>query len=141
MSISHTNLSTREEPSCPHSHKASLILENGELAGEFLSRHFEVCDPCNKKLQRLKNDRKIFLRQIPFISSPEEVKAIFEAESSIASDKVKKRVKLLKRKRVNEVNRHILILMSDFKDALLSKPVVLSLCFVTSVWSYIKIFN
>ena len=141
MSINHTDVSTTKEHSCPHSHKASLILENGELAGEFLSRHFEVCSPCNKKLQRLKNDRKTFLRQIPFIRSPEEVKNIFETESEIASDKVKRRVKLLKRKRVNEVNRHILIFMSDLKDAIISKPVVLSLCLVSCVWSYLKIFN
>ncbi len=141
MSTNYTDVVSKEEYGCPHSHKAALILENGELAGEFLSRHFENCDTCNKKLLKLKNDRKVFLKQIPFVPSTEEVKVIFSSEAALATEKVKRKVQLLKRKKMNEVNRQALIFFSDFKDAILSKPVILSLCLVTTVWSYMKIFN
>lgn len=130
-----------EGTGCPHSHKASLVLENGELAGEFLSRHFESCTVCNSKLLKLKNDRKVFLKQVPFVSTPVEVKQIFEAESDEFESKIKRRVNQLKKKRVLEVNKQVWIFFSDLKEAVLSKPVILSLCIVSTVWSYMKFFN
>ena len=58
MSTNHMDVTSTEGTGCPHSHKASLVLENGELAGDFLSRHFESCEVCNSKLLKLKNDEK-----------------------------------------------------------------------------------
>ncbi|ATH08742.1 hypothetical protein BIY24_12525 [Halobacteriovorax marinus] len=132
---------SKEEYGCPHSHKASLILENGELAGEFLSRHFESCEVCNLKLKKLKSDRKLFLKQIPFVTAPVEVKDIFEAESREMTLKVKKRVVSLKRKKMGETSEKAMVFFADLKEALLSKPVVISICLVSTVWSYLKIFN
>ncbi|GEM_PF-4608971 len=138
MSTNHMDVTSTEGTGCPHSHKASLVLENGELAGDFLSRHFESCKVCNSKLSKLKNERKFFLKQIPFVSTPSEVKQIFEAESDEFESKIKRRVFQLKKKKVREVNKHVWGFFFDLKDAVLSKPVILSLFVVFAVWSCIN---
>lgn len=141
MSINNSNVINREENGCPHAHKASLVLENGELAGEFLSRHFENCKVCNSKLEKLKGERLLFLKQIPFVSSPQEVKDIFAVEAVESTLKVKRKVTQIKRRKLSKSSQKFLSFLADFKEALLSKPVIISLCIVSTVWSYLKIFS
>jgi len=127
--------------SCPHTHKAPLVLENSELAGVFLSRHFERCTPCQERIESLKIERKVFLSQIPFVSAPSEIKEIFEGESSEVILKVKRRIRSMKRKRFDELTVGLRTFSLDVKKAILSREFLCASGLVLSVWSYFIIFN
>ena len=126
---------------CPHSHKASLILENSEISDSFLSRHFESCDTCSSKIEDLKKKRVLILKQIPYSSAPKEVRETFQEESREFSSKVKRRVLLLKRKRASEAREGIKMFLRDIKTAFMSKQFLFSVTFVGGTWAYFNIFN
>ncbi|OUR96436.1 hypothetical protein A9Q84_08775 [Halobacteriovorax marinus] len=126
---------------CPHTHKAPLVLENGELSGSFLSRHFEQCSTCSDKIEALKIDRNSYLKQIPFVSAPKEIKVIFKQESNELSVRVKRRIRSMKMKRFEELTSGLKDFSLDVRKALLSMEFTLGAGLVLSVWAYLKFIN
>lgn len=124
--------------SCPHTHKAPLVLDNGELAGQFLSKHFEKCSPCHEKIESLKVERSILLKEVPFVSAPKVVREVFANESNEVILKVKRRIRALKMKRFNEVTLGIRSFSLDIRKALLSRECILALVLVLAVSSVLK---
>ncbi|WP_127714701.1 hypothetical protein [Halobacteriovorax sp. HLS] len=126
---------------CPHSHKASLILENSDISDGFLSKHYESCNSCRTKLESLKQERSALKRQIPFATAPKEIRDIFQEESREFTLRVKKRVTLLKKKRVNEVRAGVMMFLKDIKTAFLSKQFLFSITLVGGTWAYYNLLN
>ena len=126
---------------CPHTHKASIILENGEISEEFLSRHFEKCSPCKEKLNSLKISKTLLSKQVPFSPIPKEIKQLFRTESVEMGLKIKKRIRNQKRKRIEEVSKGFRMFLSDLKTSLLSKSFLFTSFIVGSYWIYGSIFN
>jgi hypothetical protein len=127
--------------SCPHIHKAPLVLENSELAGQFLSRHFEKCSPCNDKIESLKIKRHLLLKQIPFVGAPKEIREIFEQESSEVIVKVKRRIRSMKMKRFDELTIGLRNFSLDIRKSIISREFIFAVSFVISAWSYFTLFN
>jgi hypothetical protein len=126
---------------CPHTHKASIILDSDENSEEFLSRHYEKCEPCREKLNSLKESKALLTKQIPFSPAPKEIKELFRSESIEMGLKIKKRIKLQKKKRFEDVLKGSEMFLADFKKSLLSKSFLFTSFAVASFWIYSSIFN
>lgn len=131
----------KNQTSCPHTHKASIILDNSEISEEFLSRHFEKCAPCKEKLNSLKLSKALISRQVPFSPAPREIKELFKTESIDFRQKVEKRITSQKRKRLEEVSRGMKMFLRDFRTSLTSKQFIFTSVAVCSFWIYRVIFN
>jgi hypothetical protein len=126
---------------CPHSHKASLVLDDAEIASDFLSKHFESCEKCKSKIDSLKESRSVLVKQIPFSAAPQEIRELFKNESVDLSSKIKNRIRGQKLKRVEEVSKGIKMFGTDLRTSLLSKQFLFSLAIVGSSWAYYKFLN
>lgn len=129
------------QSNCPHSHKASLILENSDISDGFLSKHYESCSSCRTKLEQLKFSRSLLKKQIPFLTAPKEIREIFQEESKEFSLRVKRRVSLLKKKKANEKRAGAMLFLADIKTAFLSKQFLFSITLVGATWAYYNLFN
>lgn len=129
------------ETQCPHSHKASLLLDDGDMVSAFLSKHVESCKSCRTKVEELKNSRAEIVKQIPFSTAPVEVRELFRTESRDLSNKVKKRIRTRKMKRIEELSGGIKMFARDLKTSLLSKQFIFSLAIVGTSWAYYQFFN